>query len=333
MLIIDKNVTPNGVLSESPIQQIQYAGFTFYVKRDDLLSPYFSGNKARKFAYYLDHAANNITNVVSYGSIQANSLYSLAALSKIKGWQLHYYVDRIPNWLNNTSAGNYAQALLLGAKVIERTALPLNDRDTNNMKLADQNLDAFMHTMAKQLPKSTLFIPEGGRSTHAQVGINILAKEIVDYCQSNNWFEQHDIVNVMLPSGTGTTALFLQTWFYEQAFPINVLTCACVGDIDYLKFQFNLLNTNKKQWPTILPTNKKHHFGKLYPDFYQRWESLQNETGIEFELLYDPIGWESILTYVNKHTITSPIIYIHQGGLIGNQTMIPRYKRKYPHLI
>ncbi len=333
MHIIDNKIALNRVLSESPIQQIEYAGFTFHIKRDDLLNPYFSGNKARKFAYYLDHTPDNITDIVGYGSIQANSLYSLAALAKIKGWQLHYYVDRIPNWLNNTSTGNYAQALLLGAKVIERTDLSLNHSHTNNMKVVDQNLDTFMNQMAKQLPENTLFIPEGGRSAHAQAGIAILAKEIVDYCQSNNWFEQHEVVNIMLPSGTGTTALFLQTWFCEQAFPINVLTCACVGDTDYLTLQFNSLNSNKKQWPTILPTAKKYHFGKLYPEHYKRWKTLQNETNIEFELLYDPIGWESILIYLNDHTITSPIIYIHQGGIVGNQTMVPRYKRKYPHLM
>ena len=330
---IDKRITLNSVLSESPTQKIQYAGFTFHIKRDDLLNPHFSGNKARKFAYYLDHAPNNITDIVGYGSIQANSLYSLAALAKIKNWQLHYYVDRIPSWLNKTSTGNYAEALLLGAKVTERTTLPLNNNYTNNIKLADENLDTFMHQMAKQLPKSTLFIPEGGRSGHAQVGITKLAEEIIDYCELNKWFELHDVINIMLPSGTGTTALFLQAWFCEQASPIQVLTCACVGDANYLQHQFNLLNTNKKQWPTIIPTIKKYHFGKLYLEHFERWQTLKNETGIEFELLYDPIGWESILTYLNEHKITSPIIYIHQGGIIGNQTMIPRYKRKYLDLL
>ena len=334
-------VTPNNILSESPIQKINFSGFEFYIKRDDLLNPFFSGNKARKFAYYLHNTPANIANLISYGSIQANSLLSLSALANIKGWQLYYYVERIPSWLKESSTGNYSQALSLGAKVIERSQLP------SNKKYIDENLDTLMHFEAEQLSNNSLFIPEGGRSNYAQLGINVLAKELADYCRLNHWYSKYNTINIMLPSGTGTTALFLQTWFCEQALPVKVLTCPCVGDSHYLEQQFNSLNPNKTQWPTILPTRKKYHFGKLYPEHINQWQILKQQTRIEFDLLYDPTGWESIISYLkgNKQSYTqpvqtqknqlqeeSPIIYIHQGGLVGNQSMLPRYKRKYPHV-
>jgi len=321
----------HAVLAHSPIQQVNIDGFDIYVKRDDLLNPHFSGNKARKFAYYLDQTLTNISKIVGYGSIQANSLYSLAALANMKGWQFDYYVDRIPTWLNNSSLGNYAQAQQLGANVIERTSLVLNESNE------DKNLDTLMHCYAKTLPDTSLFIAEGGRSTTAQYGVNVLAQEIADYCAEQHWFDHHPVINIMLPAGTGTTALYLQTWFYENNIPIKVLTCACVGDADYLQQQFAELNINKNHWPQILPTLKKYHFGKLYAHHYRLWSRLKQQTDIEFDLLYDPIGWETLLNYLQlpeyaSSTTKTPIIYIHQGGLIGNQSMIPRYQRKYPEL-
>jgi len=318
------------VLQESPMQTVSMCGFKIHVKRDDLLNDYFSGNKARKFAYYLglssDQNFQQINKIVSYGSIQANSLYSLAALAKLKNWQLDYYVTHIPNWLKDSPTtgilGNYGGALKLGANIIEVSV----DEITKH----GNNLDDFMAYKAKTLSDDILFIPEGGRSTLAQYGIEQLAKELDQYCQQSAFNK----ASIMLPAGTGTTALFLQTWFKEQGLPHQVLTCACVGGDDYLKKQFKQLNSNSEQWPTILTPHKKYHFGKLYPEFYQLWKQLNDETKIEFELLYDPLGWQVLLEFLSEQTQRMDqnvdIIYIHQGGLIGNQTMLPRYQRKHP---
>lgn len=339
MQVVQKlNMKVSAALSQSPIEKISLDEHNLYIKRDDLLNPYFSGNKARKFAYYLEQKSTNITKIVSYGSIQANSLYSLAALAHLKGWQLDYYVSRIPKWLKGSTLGNYGQALALGAKIIEVEGPLLTDSN---------NLDSYMHQYAETLPETSLFIPEGGRSRHARIGVYTLAKEIADYCNTHKIFEKNTFtknnkVQVMLPSGTGTTALFLQTWFKENNHPIKVLTCACVGDDTYLKKQFNQLNPDQTQWPTIISSRKKFHFGKLNKNHYLLWQHLLKETGIEFELLYDPIGWYCLLDYLSNNDVsnscvsnnnsTIPTFYIHQGGLVGNQTMLPRYQRKYPEL-
>jgi 1-aminocyclopropane-1-carboxylate deaminase/D-cysteine desulfhydrase-like pyridoxal-dependent ACC family enzyme len=140
------------------------------------------------------------------------------------------------------------------------------------------------------------------------------------------WAKQNnfDKLNIFLPSGTGTTALYLQKYL-----PYDVYTCACVGDDKYLKLQFNNLETTNH--PKILKTPKKFHFGKLYKENYEMYKKLKEQTNIEFDLLYDPIGWQTLLqSDLIKHN--REILYIHQGGLIGNITMINRYERKLnPH--
>lgn len=289
------------------MQPVVFNNRRFYIKRDDLLNPFFSGNKARKFSYFLTEYSQAIDNIISYGSIQANSLYSLAALAKLKGCQLNYYCYPIPTWLKQKPIGNYLGALELGAKIIEVTT-------------ATVNLDSYMQKLAHSLSPSSLFIPEGGRCQFAEYGIKTLADEIIEFCQKQNL--QKPLI--FLPSGTGTTALYLQ-----KHLPYQVLTCACVGDVDYLKTQWQLLNDNKNFWPAIIPTKKKYHFGKLYQQWYQLWQQLLAQTSIEFDLLYDPMGWHTLLEYLDQRSINSEVIYIHQGGLKGNESMLPRYQRKY----
>ncbi len=296
-------------LAKMPITLHQYQQFSFYIKRDDLLHPYFSGNKARKLKALLDLSDDKITHLISYGSAQANSFLSFAALANLKKWQCEFYVDRIPDWLCREPIGNYKYGLELGAKVIavsELTTEPLHPRDyIERYKLAEH----------------VLFVPEGGHSPLAEQGVSELGQEIV------NWVQTHHIINpvIALPSGTGTTALYL--YKYVKPYGIDLITCACVGGEDYLLAQFNALGEN--DFPTILSLDHKHHFGKLYQTDYQIWLSLLNETKVEFDLLYDPRMWQCLLKWLPENK-DKTLIYLHQGGLIGNASMKRRYQRKYP---
>jgi len=290
------------VLKNTPIHKVTINNQTFFIKRDDLLHEQFSGNKARKFLYFLDNDFAHINKLISYGSVQANSLYSFSALAKLKGWEFDFYVDHIPNHILENPQGNYKGALENGANIIIQ-----NDFDEDNLSIE----------------KNQLFIPEGGRYHTSEYGINILAKEI------KSWIDEqklnYDNVKIMLPSGTGTTALFLQKNLPSS---IEVLTVSCVGGSNYLKKQFMQLEEDEQYHPTILTPPKKYHFGKLYNDFYDIYNDINKQSGIEFELLYDPLGWKMIFEY-NKQNKNKTIIYIHQGGLLGNETMLARYKRKY----
>ncbi len=285
----------------SPISKTKFKNKTLYIKRDDLLHKNFSGNKARKFYYFLDLDFSNIKKIISYGSAQANSLYSLSVLAKIKNVKLDFYVNHISSFLKENPKGNYKASLENSANIIENTK-------ENIQEFIEKNL----------LDDETLFIEEGGRVKEAEYGIKILAKEI------NIWAEENSIkdLKIMLPSGTGTTALFLQ-----KNLNFEVLTVSCVGASEYLKKQFFHLEKNEKFHPTIIDMPKKYHFGKLYKEFYEIWQEVKNETNIEFDLLYDPLGFLALKD--SKYYKENTILYIHQGGLLGNETMLERYKRKY----
>jgi 1-aminocyclopropane-1-carboxylate deaminase/D-cysteine desulfhydrase-like pyridoxal-dependent ACC family enzyme len=291
----------------SPVQTIQFENHTFFLKRDDLIHPDFSGNKARKFHYFLTHDLPHIRKILSYGSIQSNAMYSLSVLAKMKGWEFVYNVDHLPEYLKENPQGNYRAALENGM-VIRVRSEEVGGRSDRNV----------------------LFIEEGGRQKEAEYGIRLLAQEIVE------WQEEQGIeaLNIFLPSGTGTTALYLQKTFSllpptSYLLP-KVYTTPCVGDAAYLKKQFSMLEPDERYHPTILTLEKKHHFGKLYRENYEIWLKLQQQTEVAFDLLYDPLGWRVLMAY--PEICRGPTMYIHQGGLLGNQSMLPRYERKFPSI-
>ena len=280
----------------SSVQSIIFQNQHFYIKRDDLIHKDFSGNKARKLHYFLKNSFPAVKKIVSYGSAQSNAMYSLSVLAQMRGWEFEYYVDHIADYLKENPHGNYKAAL------------------ENNMQITVGSIES-----TNNFNENILFIEEGGRQKEAEYGIRLLAEEIIAWQKMQNLEE----LNIFLPSGTGTTALFLQ-----KHLPNNrVYTNPCVGDSTYLKKQFLELEKDVKMHPTILSLEKKHHFGKLYRENYKIWLKLQQQTGVVFDLLYDPLGWRTLLS--SPEILNKPILYIHQGGVLGNESMLPRYERKY----
>lgn len=284
-------------------------GVSFFLKRDDLIHPDFSGNKARKLHYYLQKDFSHIKKLISYGSNQSNAMYSMSVLAKLRGWEFIYSTDHISEFLKKNPHGNYAKALENGMKVITKG---------EGRREKGEGIDE-------------LFIEEGGRQKEASFGLEIMTNEIVEWQMANNIQE----LNIFLPSGTGTTALFLQKHIMLKTKNLKlktiIFTTPCVGNSDYLRSQFTGLEPNSIYHPIILEPQKKYHFGKLYKELYIIWLKLRKQTGIEFDLLYDPIGWSVVMD--NLNIFSKNTLYIHQGGLIGNISMLQRYDRKYKELL
>lgn len=273
----------------------------YFVKRDELLHSDFSGNKARKFYYFLKNDLQGIEKIISHGSNQSNAMYSLSVLCKLKNLKFDYYVSHLPDILSKNPNGNYKEALKNGMNLI-------------------------IGEIPQHFKENELFISEGGAVKEASFGIEILANEIKSWAKEQNIEDKR--LKVFLPSGTGTTALYLQKFL-----PFEVFTGSCVGDDEYLKKQF--LALEEKNHPKILKKEKKYHFGKLYIEFYLKHLELLKQTNIEFDLLYDSLGWivfeEFVKNLENKDDYI--FLYIHQGGVLGNKTMIERYKFKFSNFL
>ena len=161
----------------------------------------------------------------------------------------------------------------------------------------------------------SLFINEGVWQPQAEAGFISQARQIERWADAEG-----KTVDIFLPSGTGTSATFL-----AKHVKFDVYTCPCVGDADYLKSEIEALTPNSKA--RILQPPKKYHFGDLKPELYQIWREVCEQTGIEFELIYDPVGFLTMMA--NPGAFKNEILYIHQGGALGNISQKLRYERKF----
>lgn len=224
-------------------------------------------------------------------------MYSLSVFAKMKNLEFCYVTDHISDSLLSQPYGNLKYAL------------------ENEMQLfISKERALFANSL---LQNGDLLIPEGVSMPQAKFGFIEQAEQIESFA-----LEKNLILDIFLPSGTGTSAAFL-----AQASKFNVFTTPCVGSEKYLQDQILAINSTL---PIILTPPKKYHFGEIKPELYLIYKELKETTEIEFDLLYDPIGWLSMLSNIDK--FSHDILYIHQGGIIGNESMLKRYQNKFPYL-
>ncbi len=280
-------------MTPTPISSIVLEGREFPIKRDDLVDKYLTGNKFRKLYPLLITPKSTFNKIISYGGTQSNAMLSISAMCKQKGWEYIYYSKEISKTQEELNTGNLYLAKKLGMKHIQ---IPHNKyRDTIN-------------ELQFNLDKKIFLIDQGGAIVDAKDGLDVLAREIRE--------QNPDVKALATPSGTGTTALFLALALPEY----EVYTTPCVGDVHYLKEQMSAL-ANIPDNLVILKPKKKYHFAKPYPNFLDIYKKTLS-SGIEFDMVYSPGMWECLLEQTDEK-----IMYIHSGGVSGNESMLKRYKR------
>lgn len=279
----------------SPLSKIILEGREFLVKRDDLFDPYLSGNKYRKLHTLLNTPKTKYKKIISYGGTQSNAMLAIAAMCKQKEWEFVYYTKPMSEIQKQQKFGNYHQALRLG----------MSHREIESLLYKE-----YISSLSLTTNEDTYIIDQGGADVHAKEGLEVLAREIRE--------QNPHVKSLATPSGTGTTALFLAIALPEY----KVYTTPCVGDSSYLKEQMSALAKIPNNL-IILEPQKKYHFAKLYPEFldiYKKTKAL----GIEFDLLYAPAMWMALLEQTKES-----VLYIHSGGVSGNESMLQRYSQKF----
>mmetsp|Transcript_30060 Transcript_30060/g.39561 ORF Transcript_30060/g.39561 Transcript_30060/m.39561 type:complete len:423 (+) Transcript_30060:122-1390(+) len=316
------------IVRRSDVEEFEVRGREVLVKRDDQLrlDSGISGNKARKMFWLNQIPTDKFPkNVISHGGHQSNALVSLAAIcSKNRpNTQLHYYTKKIPRWLRNNPSGNFARALALGTQMIE---LSNEDYET-----------AFGGPAGKlEIPscldismENALYIPQGGAVPLAEVGVEILAREILEYVK-NKSLDPEKIV-VVTPSGTGTTSLFLAKHLHPEG--VQVVTVPCIGDGEYLFRQMSNLqraatHSTVGEYPHILDGTTKYQFGKPDQEILDIWREFE-DIGLYVDLVYAPRAWQVLFeNWEPKNPVLGgkKILYVHSGGIEGVSTQLTRYK-------
>jgi len=285
----------------SRVDTVQFRGRSFYIKRDDLIDPCLSGNKYRKLYTLLKIPKQNYTKIISYGGGQSNAMYAIACLCHAKGWAFHYYTKTLPQVLKDGAVGNLELAIEKGMIVHEVEHVAFEEKVAQLQKINE---------------KQTLVIRQGGADEVAKNGIYLLADEIAQWKKKNSINE----LSLVLPSGTGTTALYLREALGKD---IKVYTSVLVGDEKYQYEQWKKLSDGP--YPHIFALENKQKFAKPYDEYLDMYKELYKVTGIEFDLIYAPKTWIQMCENLKDD---ENVMYIHTGGVSGNTTMLERYAHK-----
>ena len=278
-------------MKKSPISEIILEGRKFFVKRDDLIDTFLAGNKYRKLYTLLNTPSNKFNKIISYGGTQSNAMLAIAAMCQKKSWEFVYYTKPLSKSQKAQNSGNFYESKKLGMRHVEIEHKLYKD---------------YIASLRVNIDEKTFIIDQGGAVKEAKAGLKVLASEIIE--------QNPHAKSLATPSGTGTTALFLALSLPR----FKVYTTPCVGDVDYLKEQMRALHEIPKNL-IILKPEKKYHFAKPYPEYLEIYKKLLAK-GIEFDLLYAPGMWKCLLEQTSEE-----ILYIHSGGVTGNESMLKRY--------
>ena len=301
------------------IPLLQPKKWTTFVLRDDWNHlkghPAVNGNKFRKLFFLNDEGNRGIYQVESHGSIQSNAMFSIASICFKNGWKFKYHIDRSMDCvIGANKIGNLHHTYSLIDKGLDMEFI--TSPDYSNVK----ELFKRRALSNNYLKDGILYLREGVAQPQAEKGYIQLAQDLMHHQE----LQHYERVNVFLPSGTGTSALYL-TKNLDKRF--KVFTTNCVGDESFLVAQFKELEQNVLFYPTILQTTRKYHYGKLYREMYEIINRVESECGIKFEYLYDAKGLLSIVENVHLFEDNAPLIYVHSGGEIGSKSMAERYKQ------
>jgi len=298
------------IFEPSPLTKIHFVGKTVWIKRDDQLNLQFPGNKWRKLVSTFQKLQNSqYSQIVSCGGNQSNAMLAIARLASSLGLTFTYFTRPLSKTLREQPQGNLKTALNLGMRVTE---------DIRQWHVIEEE-------WTSNTDSSILFIPPGVCHSDVREGVYQLGDELK--VQIEQQLDSTAPIAIVLPSGTGVTSFFLSQYFNQERERIRVFTVSTAIPFAQLKSQFQTMknweNIDNEGEPTILETKRRYDFAVPDQDLKKLYCALKKK-GIEFDLIYAPVTWRGMLDNWNELK-SSQIIYIHTGGVEGNETQLRRY--------
>ena len=348
--------SPELRLAPSPVESVSWHGKTVHIKRDDklnLLGAGIYGNKARKLWSLASTAPPLPSTYLSWGGVQSNAMLALAGLvCGVRKQRFIYCTKRIPQWVKDKPLGNYKRALALGTEIRElgtdqyRTAFGAeeDEEEEGEGKAATMLTLEDLPFVDKEERRSfgeTLLVPQGAAMPGAETGLQLLAEEVATWWTAEKATRREKDAHpttsslaVVLPAGTGTTALYLTRHLASMAPDVTVYAVPCVGDGAYLQRQMSRLDhrsskgVGRRVFPHILEGSMPHTFGKPEAELLRLWQQFREEQGLELDLIYGPHAFGRVLS---EHWATlwarhDAMLYIHTGGLEGLESQLARYR-------
>lgn len=275
----------------SPLQKIKHPQLSqLWMKRDDLIDPYISGNKWRKLKYILKNAAEKgKTHLVTFGGAYSNHLVATAAAAARSGLKATAFVR-----------GEQVENEMLVLCKLYGMELIFTDRQSYQNKQACYD----QHFAEDQ---NSYFINEGGACAEAIKGCAEIIAELPT-----------DMDHIFCAAGTGTTAAGLLSGIQKAGLKTKLHVVPVLKGGEFIREE--IANFVALTDQLILHTN--YHFGgyaKTQPELLTFMRQFIAENGI----LIDPVYTAKMcfalydLAKNNYFQNDEKIVILHTGGLLG----------------
>lgn len=289
----------------SPIEEIKHTDFKqkgvrVFVKRDDLIHPFISGNKWRKLKYTLFEAVTkNKKHLISFGGAYSNHLLATACAAAKFGFSSTGIVRG-----EELSNSTLMLCQVFGMKLI------FTDRESYQYK----------HELFEKYFKQdthAFFIDEGGAGKAALKGCSELCNELID-----------PFDHIFCAAGTGTTAAGILMGIERNQLQTRLNVIPVLKGADFLKAAIinfsGSMNFNFHQ---------EYHFGgyaKTTPELIEFIKSFSSTTGMLIDPVYTGKMFYSIFDLIAKDSFPpeSRILAIHTGGSFGILGMAEKFHFK-----
>lgn len=296
ILIVGRVATFWENTAQTPLQIVEDPFFierdiTLYLKRDDLIHPYVSGNKWRKLKYNLFEAEKQgFTTLLTFGGAYSNHIAAVAVAGRATGF------DTI--------------GIIRGEELRADANPTLRFASQCGMKLLFVSREAYRNKeeLAQKHGVGYYIIPEGGSNILAVKGV----AEVVSEIQS----QLHTPVDYLCTAlGTGGTAAGLLS-----ASKVKVLVFPSLKIKADEATQMILQHLSVSEVKAEIMTD--YHFGgygKVTKELWQFIKTFENQTHIPLEQVYTGKMMFGIYDLVKKGFFKrgQVIVALHTGGLQG----------------
>lgn len=286
-------------------QQIYLKNTTveLYIRREDLIHPFVSGNKYRKLKFNLIQAQKEKqTTIVTFGGAFSNHIAATAFAGNEKGFKTIGIIrgEELASKINGNPTLKFAESCGMQLEFVSRNEYRNKENEEFILGLKSKYNQFYL-------------LPEGGTNDLAVKG----CEEIIDGNDS-----VYDYICTCVGTG-GTIAGLINSSFSHQkilGFP------ALKGDFlqkDIRKFAIN------ENWELI----NDYNFGgyaKVTPELIGFMNSFYNEHKILLDPIYTSKMVFGVIDLINKNYFSknAKILLIHTGGLQGIKGMNNKLKSK-----
>lgn len=297
----------------SRIQQVQFSeiegkGIQLFIKREDELHHFISGNKYRKLKYNLEEAKRlNHHTLVTFGGAYSNHIAAAAAagfefgfkvIGVIRGDELAHKIDEV---LETNPTLKFASEHKMQFEFVSRSVYRNKTSKEFIQKLKEKFGDFYL-------------VPEGGTNELAVKG----CKEIL-----TNEDSKYDVVCCAIGTGGTISGLINSLEPHQKVIGFPALKG------DFLKEEIERFVLNDKNWSL----NTNYHFegyAKINSELITFINKFKSETGIPLDPIYTGKMLFGTVDLIKQNYFKegTKIIAIHTGGLQGIDGMNQLLKKK-----